>query len=85
MNVGIIGASAARLFAEAGHEIAVSNYSLGLAPPATLVADIGPRARAASIEEAASFSEVVLAAIPFFAYETFPAEPFAGIDREGTG
>jgi predicted dinucleotide-binding enzyme len=82
MNIGIvgsgnIGATAARLFAEAGHEVAVSN-SRGPETLERLVADIGPRARASTVEEAADFGEVVLVAIPFFAYETLPTDLLAG-------
>jgi predicted dinucleotide-binding enzyme len=82
MNIGIvgsgnIGATAARLFAEAGHEVAVSN-SRGPETLERLVADIGPRARASTVEEAADFGEAVLVAIPFFAYETLPTDLLAG-------
>ena len=82
MNIGIvgsgnIGATAARLLAEAGHEVAVSN-SRGPETLERLVAAIGPRARAATVEEAADFGEVVLVAIPFFAYETLPTDLLAG-------
>ena len=80
MNVGIIGsgnigATAARLFADAGHDVAVSN-SRGPESLAPLVEEIG--ARAATVEEAAAFGDVVLVAMPFFAYETLPAEALAG-------
>ena len=82
MNIGIvgsgnIGATAARLFAEAGHEVAVSN-SRGPETLEGLVADIGPSARASTVEEAADFGEVVLVAIPFFAYEALPTDLLAG-------
>ena len=82
MNIGIvgsgnIGATAARLFAEAGHEVAVSN-SRGPETLEGLVAEIGPRARASTVEEAADFGEVVLVAIPFFAYEALPTDLLAG-------
>jgi predicted dinucleotide-binding enzyme len=82
MNVGIvgsgkIGATAARLFAKAGHEVAVSN-SRGPESLASLVEEIRPRARAATVEEAADFGEVVLVAMPFFAYETLPADRLSG-------
>ena len=82
MNIGIvgsgnIGATAARLFAEAGHEVAVSN-SRGPETLEGLVADIGPRARASTVEEAADIGEVVLVAIPFFAYEALPTDLLAG-------
>jgi predicted dinucleotide-binding enzyme len=82
MNIGIIGsgnigATAARLFADAGHEVAVSN-SRGPESLVPLVKEIGPRGRAATVEDAADFGELVLVAMPFFAYETLPAEPLAG-------
>ena len=82
MDIGIIGsgnigATAARLFAEAGHEVAVSN-SRGPDTLEGLVAAIGLRARASTVEEAADFGEVVLVAIPFFAYEALPTDLLAG-------
>jgi predicted dinucleotide-binding enzyme len=82
MNIGIIGsgnigATTARLFSGAGHEVAVSN-SRGPETLEPLVEEIGPQARAATVEEAAAFGEVVLVAIPFFAYETLPANQLAG-------
>ncbi|CAN5603339.1 NAD(P)-binding domain-containing protein [soil metagenome] len=77
MNIGIIGsgnigANAARLFAESGHEVAVSN-SRGPESLQDLVDEIGPNARATTVEEAADFGEVVLVAIPFFARDTLPS------------
>lgn len=82
MNIGVIGsgnigANAARLFAQAGHDVAISN-SRGPESLQELVADIGPNVRSATVEEATDFGEVVLLAIPFFAYETLPAERLAG-------
>jgi predicted dinucleotide-binding enzyme len=74
---GNIGATAARLFARAGHEVAVSN-SRGGEGLETLIAELGGGARAMGIEEAARFGEVVLVAIPFGRYETLPAEAFGG-------
>ncbi|HEV2745588.1 MAG TPA: NAD(P)-binding domain-containing protein [Rubrobacter sp.] len=82
MNIGIIGsgnigATAARLFAAAGHEVAISNSRA----PETLedlVEEIGPGARAATVEEAAGFGEVVMEAIPFGRYTSLPAERLAG-------
>ncbi|MBV9928914.1 MAG: NAD(P)-binding domain-containing protein [Acidobacteria bacterium] len=82
MKIGIIGsgnigATAARLFARAGHEVAVSN-SRGGAGLEELIAELGGKGRAASIEEAARFGEVVLVAVPFGKYETLPVEAFGG-------
>ena len=82
MKIGIIGsgnigATAARLFARAGHEVAVSN-SRGGEGLETLIAELGGRGRATGVAEAARFGEVVLVAVPFGKYETLPAEAFEG-------
>lgn len=82
MNIGIIGAgnigaTAARLFAEAGHGVAISN-SRGPGSLEGLVAEIGPNARAATVEDAALFGEVVLVAIPYGRHETLPAAELDG-------
>ena len=82
VNIGIIGAghiggTAARLFAEAGHQVAVSN-SRGPATLTSLVQQLGPNVRAVTVEEAATFGEVVLLAIPFKAYTDLPAPQLAG-------
>ncbi len=82
MNIGIIGsgmigATAARLFVRAGHQVAISN-SRGPASLASLVESRGAKARAASTEEAAAFGEVVLVAIPFGEYQTIPGKPLQG-------
>ena len=74
---GSIGSTAARLFARAGHEVAISN-SRGPETLRELVQEIGPNARVATVEEAAGFGEVVLEAIPFGRYEELPVEPLVG-------
>jgi predicted dinucleotide-binding enzyme len=82
MKIGIIGAgsiggTAARLFIDAGHEVAISN-SRGPETLGDLVAELGPRAHAATPAEAARFAEVVLAAIPLKDYTTLPADDLRG-------
>ncbi len=82
MDIGVIGsgnigATAARLFAAAGHRVAISN-SRGPETLEGLVAEIGPGVRAATVEEAAGFGEVVMEAIPFGRYESLPADRLAG-------
>lgn len=72
IGAGMIGGTAAKLFAEASHQVALSN-SRGPTSLASLVQQLGPRVRAATIEEAAKFGEVVLVAIPFAKYQTLPA------------
>ena len=82
MKIGIIGsgnigATTARLFAGAGHDVTIAN-SRGPESLAELVGDLGPNAQAATVEDAARASDVVLIAIPLRAYPDLPAEAFAG-------
>jgi predicted dinucleotide-binding enzyme len=72
---GYIGATAARLFIKACHEVALSN-SRGPETLRDLVAELGERARAVTVEEAAEFGEMVLVAVPFGKYRTLPASAF---------
>ncbi|MBD0259970.1 MAG: NADPH-dependent F420 reductase [Cytophagales bacterium] len=77
MNIGIIGAgnigaTAARLFTKAGHQVALSN-SRGPDSLEGLVQELGPRARALPVEEAARFGEVVLLAVPWHRPEALPS------------
>ena len=83
MRIGIIGAghiggTAAKLFARAGHDVAVSNSrEPGSLDP--LVSSIGPRAKATTPADAATFGDVVLLAIPYRKMDQLPpAERFAG-------
>ncbi len=82
MTIGIIGsgnigATLARLFVKAGHEVAISN-TRGPESLRDLVAEIGPLARAASIEDAIAFGDVVIEAIPYGRYRDLPAAAFVG-------
>ena len=82
MNIGIIGAghiggTAARLFVDAGHDVVISN-SRGPETLRALVAGLGPRAHAATPDEAARFGEVVLVAIPLKDYPSLPAGNLRG-------
>jgi 8-hydroxy-5-deazaflavin:NADPH oxidoreductase len=77
IGAGHIGANAAKLFAKAGHEVAISN-SRGPETLTDVVVDIGHDARAATVEEAASFGDVVFISIPFGKYRDLPAEALTG-------
>ena len=82
MNIGIIGAgsigaTAARLFLDAGHAVAISN-SRGPETLRDLVQELGASAHAATTLEAAQFGEVVLLAIPLKDYTTLPATGLNG-------
>ncbi|MBV9496585.1 MAG: NAD(P)-binding domain-containing protein [Acidobacteria bacterium] len=82
MKMGIIGAghiggTAARLFVEAGYEVAISN-SRGPETLAPLVAELGAHAHATTPIDAARFGDVVLVAIPLKDYPSLPAEELRG-------
>ncbi len=77
IGAGNIGATAAKLFVNAGHNVVISN-SRGAETLQNLVEDLGVNAHAASIEEAAEFGEIVLVAIPFGKYKTLPQNAFRG-------
>lgn len=71
IGAGNIGATAARLFVEAGHEVAVSN-SRGVESLQDFVAELGQRAQAMTVDEAARFGEIVLLAVPWRSPEALP-------------
>ncbi len=82
MRIGIIGSgniggTCAKLFTGAGHEVALSHSG----PPEELrpqIDRLGPRARAATVDEAASFGEVVLLALPWRERASLPAARLRG-------
>ena len=74
---GNIGGTLAKLFAEQGHDVVISN-SRGPETLADLVSEIGDRARAATAAEAAEAGEVVVVSIPFLAVDQVPVAPLAG-------
>jgi len=77
IGAGKIGATVAGLFVKAGNQVAISN-SRGPETLRELVAQLGPRAQAMTVEEAASFGDVILIAIPFRKYQELPAKIFDG-------
>ena len=80
----MIGGTLARLAVDAGYEVVLSN-SRGPETLADLVAELGPRARAASCAEAAAIGDLVLVSIPLLAYPSLPAASFAGKTVLDTG
>ncbi len=74
---GNIGATVARLAVGAGYDVVVSN-SRGPETLAGLVADLGPRARAATAAEAAEAGEFVVVSVPFRAHRDLPVAQLAG-------
>ena len=82
MKIGIvgsgnIGSNAARLFVRAGHQVALSN-SRGGHGLEDLIEELGDKAQATTIEEAARFGDIVLLAIPFGKFRDLPADAFKG-------
>jgi 8-hydroxy-5-deazaflavin:NADPH oxidoreductase len=69
---GRIGATAARLFVAAGHEIAISN-SRGPESLRELIAELGPRAHAMTTDDAARFGDVILLAVPWHLEDALPS------------
>ena len=74
---GKIGGTVARLAVAAGYDVVLSN-SRGPDTLADLVAELGPRARAAIPAQAAAAGDLVVVSIPVAAIGTVPAEPLAG-------
>lgn len=72
IGAGKIGATAARLFVSAGHEVAISN-SRGADSLRELIEQLGPKARAMSVDEAGSFGEVTMLAVPWHLENAHPA------------
>jgi 8-hydroxy-5-deazaflavin:NADPH oxidoreductase len=66
---GMIGSTVAKLAVDAGHDVVLSN-SRGPDTLNELVGELGPRARAATRDEAAALGELVLVSIPIKAYPT---------------
>lgn len=75
IGAGNIGANATKLFVEAGHEVAIAN-SRGPETLADLVAKLGNKAHAATIEDAANFGEIIFISIPFGKYKSLPPDIF---------
>ncbi|MET7420423.1 NAD(P)-binding domain-containing protein [Dactylosporangium sp. NPDC005555] len=74
---GFIGGTVARLAVAAEYDVVVSN-SRGPETLQDLVAELGPRARAATAQEAAEAGDIVVVSVPFKAYQAVPAAPLQG-------
>lgn len=77
IGTGNIGGTAAKLFVEAGHDVAISN-SRGPETLRDLVSQLGPKARAVSVKEAIQFGDIVFISIPFGKYKQLPTSGFEG-------
>ena len=77
IGAGHIGSQIARLAVMNGYDVVISN-SRGPETLSGLVAELGPRARAATVVEAATAGDIVVVTIPLKNYRTVPVEPLAG-------
>jgi 8-hydroxy-5-deazaflavin:NADPH oxidoreductase len=82
MEIGIIGAgriggTLARRLTQAGHQVIVANHR-GQEAMADLLADLGERGRAGSVEQAARARDLVVVATPLTAWGDLPPEAFDG-------
>jgi predicted dinucleotide-binding enzyme len=74
---GQIGSTIARLAIEARHQVVLSN-SRGPETLADTVTELGPQASAATSEEAAAASDIVVVSVPVKAFPGLPATALAG-------
>jgi predicted dinucleotide-binding enzyme len=77
IGAGHIGSQIARAAVTAGYDVVIAN-SRGPETLADLVAELGPKARAATAEGAGSAGDVVVVTVPLRAVEQIPVEPLAG-------
>jgi len=76
IGAGHIGSQLARLAVAHGHDVVLSN-SRGPETLAPLVAELGPKARAATPAEAAAAGDMVVVTIPLNNIHTVPVAPLA--------
>jgi predicted dinucleotide-binding enzyme len=77
IGAGRIGSQLARLAVKNGYDVVLSN-SRGPDTLSGFVVELGPRARAATPEEAARAGDIVVVTIPLKNYRQVPVEPLAG-------
>jgi 8-hydroxy-5-deazaflavin:NADPH oxidoreductase len=77
IGAGHIGSQIARAAIAAGYDVVISN-SRGPQTLEGLVAELGPRARAATSEDAAAAGDFAVVTIPLKAYRDVPVGPLAG-------
>ncbi len=77
IGAGNIGTALAQAVIDKGYDVVIAN-SRGPETLAELVAELGPQAKSATAQEAASAGEIVVVTIPLHAYQDVPVEPLAG-------
>jgi len=77
IGAGHIGSQLARLAVRHGYNVVISN-SRGPQSLAGLVAELGPKAEAATPAEAATVGDIVVVTVPLRNYRAVPVAPLAG-------
>lgn len=77
IGAGHIGAQVARAAVSSGYDVVIAN-SRGPETLGDLVAELGPKARAATAAEAGAAGDVVVVTVPLHAIDQVPVEPLAG-------
>ena len=77
IGAGHIGSQIARLAVGNSYNVVISN-SRGPETLSALVAELGPRARAATAADAAKAGDIVVVTVPLKNYRAVPVEPLAG-------
>ncbi|NUT72382.1 NADPH-dependent F420 reductase [Pseudarthrobacter sp. C4D7] len=77
IGAGHIGSQVARKAVELGYDVVISN-SRGPETLQDLVAELGPKARAATAAEAAAAGDFAVVTVPLKNYKDVPVEPLAG-------
>ncbi|MBK4347466.1 NADPH-dependent F420 reductase [Lacisediminihabitans changchengi] len=77
IGAGHIGSQLARVAITQGYDVVISN-SRGPETLSDLVAELGPKARAATAVEAAEAADIAVVTVPLKNYTQVPVEPLAG-------
>jgi 8-hydroxy-5-deazaflavin:NADPH oxidoreductase len=77
IGAGRIGSQIARLAVRNNYDVVISN-SRGPATLSALVAELGPRARAATAADAGRAGDIVVVTVPLKNYRAVPVAPLAG-------
>jgi 8-hydroxy-5-deazaflavin:NADPH oxidoreductase len=77
IGAGHIGSQVARLAVAHGYDVVISN-SRGPDTLSDLVKELGPRARAGTVADAAAAGDIVVVTIPLKNYRDVPVAPLAG-------
>ena len=77
IGAGHIGSQIARAAVKSGYDVVLSN-SRGPETLSALIAELGPKARAARTAEAARAADIAVVTVPLKAYRSMPVEPLAG-------